>query len=216
MTSLARDEESHGCWRKLKAKFFGPGRQRSDSSLLISVFVGLGTLVDVRLPPPKKAVNQSGQFPGSGKYRYISFGSARNIAVVGPNAVSLWRRDKAAIRSAAATRVLALFRFFFFTGLPPLVGLCGASVTCDTNCFSVGKRLKSGPYSVSTTSTVATPIASIPVRSTPLIRYKAWRIGSSPRLRIARAFCRFFTFGASCPRHSSRSRAANFSKTSLS
>ena len=59
VTFLARDEESHGCWRKLKAKFFSPGRQRSDSSLLISVFVGLGTLVDVRLPPPKKAVKSA-------------------------------------------------------------------------------------------------------------------------------------------------------------
>ena len=74
------------------------------------------------------------------------------------------------MRSAAATRVLALFRFLCFSGLPPLFGTRGASVAWETNCFSVGKRLKSGPYSLSTTSTVSTPIASICVTSTPLIR----------------------------------------------
>jgi hypothetical protein len=42
------------------------------------------------------------------------------------------------MRKAAATRVLALFRFFFFSGLPPLLGTRGANVTCDTNSFSVG------------------------------------------------------------------------------
>ena len=82
------------------------------------------------------------------------------------------------MRSASATRVLALPRFFFFTALPPLVGLFGAKLTCETNCFSVGKRLRSGPlaqelkahYSLITTLTVSTPIASIATRSTPLIR----------------------------------------------
>ena len=33
--------------------------------------------------------------------------------------------------------MLALFRFFFRSGLPPLVGTCGAKVTWETNCFSV-------------------------------------------------------------------------------
>src|SRR5207247_2215935 len=65
------------------------------------------------------------------------------------------------MRSAAATRVLALFRFLCFNGLPPLFLTREASVAWETNCFSVGKRLKSGPYSLSTTSTVSTPIASI-------------------------------------------------------
>jgi Uma2 family endonuclease len=60
--------------------------------------------------------------------------------------------------------VLAVFRFFLRTGLPPLIGLRGASVTCDTNSFSVGNRLKSGPYSLRTTCTVSTPIASMPVK----------------------------------------------------
>src|ERR1035441_9836200 len=78
------------------------------------------------------------------------------------------------MRSPAATRLLALPRFFrFFTGLPPLVGLCGASVMCETNCFSVGNMLKSVPYSLITNCTVSTPMASIPVRSTPLMRYSA-------------------------------------------
>src|ERR1039457_3855866 len=93
------------------------------------------------------------------------------------------------MRSPAATRLLALPRFFrFFTGLPPLVGLCGASVMCETNCFSVGNMLKSVPYSLITNCTVSTPMASIPVRSTPLMRYSAWRRGSSPRFLIACAF----------------------------
>src|SRR5262252_5100946 len=68
-----------------------------------------------------------------------------------PRAVWLWRRESAAIRKAAATRVLALFRFFFLTGLPPLLRTLGAKVTWETNCFSVGKRLKSEPYSLTTT-----------------------------------------------------------------
>jgi hypothetical protein len=90
------------------------------------------------------------------------------------------------MRSLAATPVLALFRFLFFTALPLLVGLCGASVACDTNCFSVGKRLKSGPYSRNTTSSVATPIESMPVRSTPLIRVPslAHRLFSPPLDRV--------------------------------
>src|SRR6201987_4458161 len=91
------------------------------------------------------------------------------------------------MRNAAATRVLALFRFFFFTGLPPLLGTRGAKVTWETNCFSVGKRLKSGPYSLSTTSTVSTPMASMWVASTPLIQYKAWRFASCPRCLIVLA-----------------------------
>jgi hypothetical protein len=40
------------------------------------------------------------------------------------------------MRKAAATRVLARFRFFFFTGLPPLRGTRGAKVAWETNCFS--------------------------------------------------------------------------------
>src|ERR1035438_6008966 len=83
------------------------------------------------------------------------------------------------MRSPAATRLLALPRFFcFFTGWPPLMALCGAKVMCETNCFSVGNMLKSVPYSLSTNWTVSTPIASIPAKSTPLIRYSAWRRGS--------------------------------------
>jgi hypothetical protein len=42
--------------------------------------------------------------------------------------VSLWRSDCAAMRKAVATRVLALFRLFFLTGLPPLFGTRGASM----------------------------------------------------------------------------------------
>ena len=52
-----------------------------------------------------------------------------------------------------------------------------------------------GPVLVNTTCTVPTPIASMAVKSTPLIRKRASRIGSSPRFLIAWAFCRFFTFG---------------------
>jgi hypothetical protein len=64
--------------------------------------------------------------------------------------VALWRSERTAIRKAAATRVLAVFRFFFWRGLPSLIGRRGANVACDTNSFSVGKRLKFGPYSLST------------------------------------------------------------------
>src|ERR1017187_6109767 len=100
------------------------------------------------------------------------------------------------MRSPAATRLLALPRFFrLFTGLPPLVGLCGASVMCETNCFSVGNMLKSVPYSPITNCTVSTPMASIPVRSTPLMRYSAWRRGSSPRFLIAFALFGLFNLG---------------------
>src|SRR5262250_2084582 len=88
------------------------------------------------------------------------------------------------MRKAAATRVLALFRFFFLTGLPPLLGTRGAKVTWETNCFSVGKQFKSEPYSLTTTSTLSTPMASICVISTPLIRYKACRFASCPRFLI--------------------------------
>ena len=35
------------------------------------------------------------------------------------------------MRKAAAAVVLALFRFFFRSGLPPLVGTCGAKVTWE-------------------------------------------------------------------------------------
>src|ERR1035438_5355369 len=59
------------------------------------------------------------------------------------------------------------------------MALWGAKVMCETNCFSVGNMLKSVPYSLSTNWTVSTPIASIPAKSTPLIRYSAWRRGSS-------------------------------------
>src|ERR1039458_5124383 len=70
------------------------------------------------------------------------------------------------MRSPAATRLLALPRFFgFFTGWPPLMALWGAKVMCETNCFSVGNMLKSVPYSLRTNWTVSTPIASIPVHA---------------------------------------------------
>jgi len=52
------------------------------------------------------------------------------------------QRQRAPMRKAAATPVLALFRLFFLSGLPPLLGTRGARVTWETNCFSVGKRLK--------------------------------------------------------------------------
>ena len=42
-----------------------------------------------------------------------------------------------------------------------LYRMSGVDATCETNCFSVGKRLRSGPYSLRTTSMVSTPIASI-------------------------------------------------------
>src|ERR1019366_7633636 len=95
------------------------------------------------------------------------------------------------MRSPAATRLLALPRFFcFFTGWPPLMSLWGANVMCETNSFSVGNMLKSVPYSLRTNCTVSTPIASIPARFTPLIRYSAWRRGFFPsffdRLRLFR------------------------------
>src|ERR1039457_4936911 len=61
------------------------------------------------------------------------------------------------------------------------MALWGAKAMCETNFFSVGNMLKSEPYSLSTNWTVSTPIASIPAKSTPLIRYSAWRRGSSPR-----------------------------------
>src|ERR1035438_230190 len=90
------------------------------------------------------------------------------------------------------------------------MALWGAKVMCETNCFSVGNMLKSVPYSLSTNWTVSTPIASIPAKSTPLIRYSAWRRGSSPRFLIACAFFGLLNFGAACPRHSSRSISASF------
>src|SRR5579864_6183661 len=124
--------------------------------------------------------------------------------------------ESAAMRRAAATRVLALFRFFFLSGLPPLLATCGAKVTWETNCFSVGKRLKSEPYSLSTTSTVSTAIASICVISTPLIRYNACRIGSCPRFLIIFALFVFFRGGAVCPRCSSPSISPSFRSISLS
>src|SRR5213076_2601776 len=105
---------------------------------------------------------QGSQFPGGSEHRHVSPDPQRNGL-----------RSLLSEAGAAATRVLALFRFLCFSGLPPLFGTRGASVAWETNCFSVGKRLKSGPYSLSTTSTVSTPIASICVTSTPLIRYKA-------------------------------------------
>src|SRR5215472_16343286 len=100
------------------------------------------------------------------------------------------------MRKAAPTRVLALFRFFFLTGLPPLLGTRGAKVTWETNCFSVGKQFKSAPYSLSTTSTVSTTMASIGVISTPLIRYKACRFASCPRFLIVLALLAFCNGGA--------------------
>src|ERR1700734_711716 len=106
--------------------------------------------------------------------------------------------DVADMRRALATRVLAPLRLFFFSALPPLVGLCGASVACCTNCFSVGKRLRSGPYSLSTASTARTPSASIVVASTPLIRYRAWRRDSSPRALMCLALFTLFSGGACC------------------
>src|SRR6202047_3153855 len=120
------------------------------------------------------------------------------------------------MRKAAATRVLVLFRFLFLSGLPPLVGTCGAKVTWETNCFSVGNRLKSGPYSLSTTSTVSTPIASIYVISTPLIRYNACRFGSCPRFLIIFVLLAFSRGGAVCPRCSSRSMSPSFRRISFS
>src|SRR5271169_3870562 len=86
-----------------------------------------------------------------------------------------------------------------------LLGTCGAKVTWETNCFSVGKRLKLEPYSLSTTSTVSTPMASICVMSTPLIRYNAWRLASCPRFLIIFALLLFGRGGAIWPRCSSRS-----------
>jgi hypothetical protein len=56
--------------------------------------------------------------------------------------VLLWRKDRAAIRKAAATRVLALLCFRFLSGLPALFGTRGAKVACETNCFSVGAQIR--------------------------------------------------------------------------
>jgi hypothetical protein len=120
------------------------------------------------------------------------------------------------MRKAAATRVLVLLRFLFLSGLPPLLGTCGAKVTWETNCFSVGKRLKSGPYSLSTTSSVSTPMASIWVASTPLIRYNACHIASCPRFLIAFALLAFGRGGAICPRCSSCSMSPSFRRISFS
>jgi hypothetical protein len=68
----------------LIADFFGPGRQTFDTILPVSLFVCLRTLVQVRLPPPEQAVNYGGQFPGSGKYRYISSDPSCYVAIVRP------------------------------------------------------------------------------------------------------------------------------------
>ena len=72
---------------------------------------------------------------------------------------------------AAATRVLALLflLFFFGSGLPPLLGTFDASLKWETNCLSAGKLLKSAPYSLITTAAVWAPMASMSVKSTPLI-----------------------------------------------
>jgi hypothetical protein len=68
--------------RELIAKFFGSGRQTFDTILPVSLFVCFRTFVHVRLPPPEQAVNYGGQFPGSGKYGYISSDPSRNLAIV--------------------------------------------------------------------------------------------------------------------------------------
>jgi hypothetical protein len=49
------------------------------------------------------------------------------------------------MRRAAPTRALALPGFSFFsTTFPPLLGACGTSPTCETNCFSVGNYRDGG------------------------------------------------------------------------
>ena len=50
---------------------------------------------------------------------------------------SAYLSEAAAIRNAAPTRVVAEFRRFLCTGLPPLVGFRGASFRCDTNSASL-------------------------------------------------------------------------------
>jgi transposase len=84
VTSFLTDERSLGDRRELIAEFFGLSRQILDTTGLVSPFVCLRTLIQVRLPPPEQAVNERGQFPGSGKYRHISSDPSRNLAIVGP------------------------------------------------------------------------------------------------------------------------------------
>src|ERR1700691_977072 len=100
-------------------------------------------------------------------------------------------------------------------GLPPVFAPCGAKVVCATNC-SPGKRLKSGPYSLSTTSIVSTPMASICVAWTPLIRYHACRFASCPRFLIALALLAFCRGGAVWPRCCSPSISPSFRRISFS
>jgi len=102
------------------------------------------------------------------------------------------------------------------SGLPPLLGTRGAKVTWATNSFSVGKRLRSGPYSLITTSTVSTPRASICVISTPVIRYRACRFDSCPRFWIALALLVLFSGGAVCPRCPGSSISPSFRRISFS
>ena len=62
--------------------------------------------------------------------------------------MELLRVDWAAIRKAPATRVLVIVRFFFLTGLPPLVGWSGANLKYRMNLFSWAKLLRSTPCSL--------------------------------------------------------------------
>jgi len=82
------------------------------------------------------------------------------------------------MRQATAPRLLAPFRFFFLTGWPPRLGTCGAPLHGQTNCFSVGKPLQSGPYALSTTAPFLLPShrCAWPPHAHPVpsLRHRLW------------------------------------------
>src|SRR5215471_19361160 len=160
------------------------------------MFVGGCAFVDIRLAPAQQPVNQRGQLSGGSEHRNISAQPLGELAIVGSQggaAVTQRERCHAQGSRHPRARTVPLFLFEWFA---PLLGTRGAKVMWATNSFSVGKRLRSGPYSLSTTSTVSTPMASICVISTPLMRYSACRFASCPRLLMALALLALFRGGA--------------------
>ena len=162
---------------------FCGGGQSLDAVFQVPLVVCGGAFVDVDLAPPQHAEDPLRQLTGRRTHRDIGAQTLRHAPIVGTErGLTATDGQGAAMRSAAPTRAVVLPGFLrVATGLPPLVGLCGARPTWATNCFSVAKPVKFGPYSLSTTLTVSTPSASIVVRSTLLRRRSAGVISASCR-----------------------------------
>src|SRR5262249_54530354 len=136
---------------QLVAELFGYGRQTSYAVLAIAAFVCGCTFVHVRQAPSQQPVNKSSQLPGGSEDRNVSAAALRHLSIVGSEgrlAVAQGERRHTQCSRDARTCAVPLF---LLTGLPPLLGTRGAKVTWETKCFSVGNRLKSGPYSLSST-----------------------------------------------------------------